>query len=95
MTAAPANFSEPEAGSVVTVKLVNGFDSRSLYWVENKAEVKETLVSSRPATATAPSTGASFTATTEMVTVSTPESTVPSFTLKVKLSEPEKLRLGV
>ena len=51
--------------------------------------LNEYKVSSGPATATAPSSGASFTATTEMLTVSTAESTVPSFTLKVIRSGPE------
>ena len=55
-----------------------------------------TLPSSATVADWATAVGASFTGVTVIETVAaTVESTVPSFTLKVKLSEPLKFELGV
>ena len=69
--------------------------STSLYCEVNNAVLNDTSVSSAPATATAPSTGASFTATTEMFTASTAEMRRPSLTRNLMVSTPEKLAFGV
>ena len=84
----PPQVSKPVGGKVATVRLVKGSFSKSLYCVVNKAGVNDTVVSSVTATATAPRTGASFTERTEMFTVSTEDSKVPSFTLNVIRSGP-------
>ena len=74
---------------------MNALLSVSVYCVVNNAVLNVTNVSSAPATATAPNTGASFTAFTTMVTASTMELRVPSLTRKVMVSTPEKLAFGV
>ena len=73
---------------------MNALLSISLYCDVNNAVLNVTNVSSAPATATAPNTGASFTATTEMFTVSTAEARRPSLTRNLMVSTPEKLVFG-
>ena len=74
---------------------MNALLSVSVYCVVNNAVLNVTNVSSLAATATAPNTGASFTAFTTMVTASTVEVRIPSLTRKVMVSTPEKLAFGV
>ena len=75
------------AGSVATVRLVNVLLSVSVYCVVNNAVLNVTNVSSLAATATAPNTGASFTARTVRIKLSDMVA-APSLAVTSRLSAP-------